>query len=153
MSDRAVRLNMVVLSLTAGPSQPSWPGLFAVSLIEMPPREGVQCSGLTWTMLGCCVVLGCCISCVVLRCRVVELTGDVSPDVRAIEQADVIVTTPEKWDGISRSWQNRTYVQVGGKGGGRGGEREGRGGRGTDGKGGRERKRGWDERSWGLGVE
>jgi len=34
--------------------------------------------------------------------RVVELTGDI----RAIKQADVIVTTPEKWDGISRSWQN-----------------------------------------------
>ena len=45
-----------------------------------------------------------------------ELTGDVSPDIRAIEEADVIVTTPEKWDGISRSWQNRTYVQVGGGG-------------------------------------
>ena len=45
-----------------------------------------------------------------------ELTGDVSPDIRAIEEADVIVTTPEKWDGISRSWQNRTYVQVGGVG-------------------------------------
>ena len=39
--------------------------------------------------------------------RVVELTGDSSPDIRAIERADVIVTTPEKWDGISRSWQNR----------------------------------------------
>ena len=39
--------------------------------------------------------------------RVVELTGDTTPDIRAIEQADIIVTTPEKWDGISRSWQNR----------------------------------------------
>lgn len=39
--------------------------------------------------------------------RVVELTGDTSPDIRAVERADVIVTTPEKWDGISRSWQNR----------------------------------------------
>ena len=38
---------------------------------------------------------------------IVELTGDTSPDIRAIERADVIVTTPEKWDGISRSWQNR----------------------------------------------
>jgi activating signal cointegrator complex subunit 3 len=45
--------------------------------------------------------------------KVVELTGDVTPDVRAIAEADVIVTTPEKWDGISRSWQTRTYVQVG----------------------------------------
>jgi activating signal cointegrator complex subunit 3 len=44
--------------------------------------------------------------------RVVELTGDVTPDVRAIERADVIVTTPEKWDGISRSWQTRSYVQA-----------------------------------------
>lgn len=42
-----------------------------------------------------------------LNRRVVELTGDTSPDIRAIERADVIVTTPEKWDGISRSWQNR----------------------------------------------
>jgi replicative superfamily II helicase len=24
----------------------------------------------------------------------------------------VIVTTPEKWDGISRSWQTRNYVQA-----------------------------------------
>jgi len=39
------------------------------------------------------------------------LTGDVSPDIRAIANADVIVTTPEKWDGISRSWQNRSYVR------------------------------------------
>ncbi|KAI3361536.1 hypothetical protein L3Q82_013685 [Scortum barcoo] len=43
--------------------------------------------------------------------KVVELTGDVTPDMRAIVQADLIVTTPEKWDGVSRSWQNRSYVQ------------------------------------------
>lgn len=43
--------------------------------------------------------------------RVVELTGDVSPDVRIIAGASVIVTTPEKWDGISRSWQTRSYVR------------------------------------------
>ncbi|XP_046669965.1 activating signal cointegrator 1 complex subunit 3-like [Homalodisca vitripennis] len=42
---------------------------------------------------------------------VVELTGDVTPDARAINSADVIVTTPEKWDGISRSWQTRGYVR------------------------------------------
>lgn len=34
-----------------------------------------------------------------------------TPDMRAIAQADLIVTTPEKWDGVSRSWQNRSYVQ------------------------------------------
>lgn len=43
---------------------------------------------------------------------VVELTGDVTPDMRAIAKADVIVTTPEKWDGISRSWQTRNYVKA-----------------------------------------
>ncbi|XP_038655200.1 activating signal cointegrator 1 complex subunit 3 isoform X1 [Scyliorhinus canicula] len=43
--------------------------------------------------------------------NVVELTGDVTPDMKAITQADLIVTTPEKWDGISRSWQNRGYVK------------------------------------------
>lgn len=43
--------------------------------------------------------------------RVVELTGDVTPDMKSIARADLIVTTPEKWDGVSRSWQNRSYVQ------------------------------------------
>ena len=43
--------------------------------------------------------------------KLVELTGDVVPDMKAVVGADVIVTTPEKWDGISRSWQNRKYVQ------------------------------------------
>ncbi|XP_056674600.1 activating signal cointegrator 1 complex subunit 3 [Monodelphis domestica] len=43
--------------------------------------------------------------------RVIELTGDVTPDMKSIAQADLIVTTPEKWDGISRSWQNRSYVK------------------------------------------
>ncbi|KAF4522149.1 hypothetical protein B566_EDAN012611 [Ephemera danica] len=46
--------------------------------------------------------------------KVVELTGDATPDARAIAEADVVVTTPEKWDGVSRSWQTRGYVrQVG----------------------------------------
>ncbi|XP_003701996.2 activating signal cointegrator 1 complex subunit obelus [Megachile rotundata] len=43
--------------------------------------------------------------------KVVELTGDVTPDIKVISSANVIVTTPEKWDGISRSWQTRTYVK------------------------------------------
>ena len=30
---------------------------------------------------------------------------------RALLGADVIICTPEKWDGISRSWQNRAYVK------------------------------------------
>jgi len=43
--------------------------------------------------------------------RVVELTGDITPDLQALASAQIIVTTPEKWDGISRSWQNRSYVR------------------------------------------
>ncbi|XP_055382886.1 activating signal cointegrator 1 complex subunit 3 [Condylostylus longicornis] len=43
--------------------------------------------------------------------KVVELTGDVTPDIKAIRESTVIVTTPEKWDGISRSWQTRDYVR------------------------------------------
>ena len=30
---------------------------------------------------------------------------------RALLAADVIICTPEKWDGISRNWQNRAYVK------------------------------------------
>ena len=42
--------------------------------------------------------------------KLVELTGDVSPDFETISGADIIVTTPEKWDGVSRFWQTRKYV-------------------------------------------
>jgi len=46
--------------------------------------------------------------------KIVELTGDTVPDALAIKEADIIVTTPEKWDGVSRSWKTRNYVrQVG----------------------------------------
>ena len=47
-----------------------------------------------------------------MYCRVVELTGDVVPDMKAVANADLIVTTPEKWDGVSRSWQSRSYVKA-----------------------------------------
>lgn len=43
--------------------------------------------------------------------RLVELTGDLAPDMRAVASADVIITTPEKWDGVSRSWHTRGYVR------------------------------------------
>ena len=46
-----------------------------------------------------------------LGMRLVELTGDNTPDTRTIRDADIIITTPEKWDGISRSWQTRSYVR------------------------------------------
>ncbi|PQE24272.1 Sec63 Brl domain-containing protein [Rutstroemia sp. NJR-2017a BVV2] len=43
--------------------------------------------------------------------KLVELTGDNTPDTRTIRDADIIITTPEKWDGISRSWTTRSYVR------------------------------------------
>ena len=43
--------------------------------------------------------------------NLVELTGDNTPDTRTIRNADIIITTPEKWDGITRSWQTRDYVR------------------------------------------
>merc|ERR550532_3186944 len=47
-----------------------------------------------------------------LKKPVIELTGDITPDVQAIKKAKVIVTTPEKWDAVSRSWQTRSFVQA-----------------------------------------
>ena len=43
--------------------------------------------------------------------NVVQLTGDVTPDIMALKRADIIITTPEKWDGVSRYWHRRSYVQ------------------------------------------
>uniref|UniRef100_H2Z644 Activating signal cointegrator 1 complex subunit 3 n=1 Tax=Ciona savignyi TaxID=51511 RepID=H2Z644_CIOSA len=46
-----------------------------------------------------------------LGLKLVELTGDIAPDMGAVARADVIITTPEKWDGVSRSWNTRGYVR------------------------------------------
>ncbi|QLG72969.1 hypothetical protein HG535_0E00530 [Zygotorulaspora mrakii] len=43
--------------------------------------------------------------------RVVELTGDSIPDSRDVRDATIVITTPEKFDGISRNWQTRKFVQ------------------------------------------
>jgi hypothetical protein len=37
--------------------------------------------------------------------------GDYTPDLAALLSADIIIATPEKWDGISRNWQSRGYVK------------------------------------------
>lgn len=47
-----------------------------------------------------------------LNLSIVEMTGDITPDLRALLASDIIVTTPEKWDGISRNWQSRAYVKT-----------------------------------------
>ena len=38
------------------------------------------------------------------------MTGDHTPDLMALLSADIIISTPEKWDGISRDWHSRSYV-------------------------------------------
>ncbi|KAF5297298.1 hypothetical protein FQA39_LY12137 [Lamprigera yunnana] len=43
--------------------------------------------------------------------KVTEITGDVTPTIQELKSADIIITTPEKWDGLSRGWQNRKYIQ------------------------------------------
>lgn len=43
--------------------------------------------------------------------KIVELTGDSLPGVHEVREADIIITTPEKFDGISRNWQSRKFVQ------------------------------------------
>ncbi|CAB3404822.1 unnamed protein product [Caenorhabditis bovis] len=46
--------------------------------------------------------------------KVVEVSGDVTPDPADLAASSILITTPEKWDGISRSWATREYVrQVG----------------------------------------
>jgi len=48
----------------------------------------------------------------VLGKKIVELTGDTAPDQRALLEGDILITTPEKWDGISRQWSTRGYVRA-----------------------------------------
>lgn len=43
--------------------------------------------------------------------KVIELTGDSLPDPKDVKDATIIITTPEKFDGISRNWQTRKFVQ------------------------------------------
>lgn len=43
--------------------------------------------------------------------KVIELTGDSLPDPKDVRDASIIITTPEKFDGISRNWQTRKFVQ------------------------------------------
>lgn len=46
----------------------------------------------------------------ILNKKVVEMSGDITPDLALIRSADIIITTPEKWDGVSRLWKQRQYV-------------------------------------------
>ncbi|CAN6808070.1 unnamed protein product [Brassica oleracea] len=46
-----------------------------------------------------------------LGLRVVELTGETALDLKLIEEGQIIITTPEKWDALSRKWKQRKYIQ------------------------------------------
>lgn len=44
-----------------------------------------------------------------VRWKVLELSGDTHHDRRALETADILVCTPEKWDLISRGWRGSSF--------------------------------------------
>jgi activating signal cointegrator complex subunit 3 len=43
-----------------------------------------------------------------MKWTILELSGDTHHDRRAIDKADILVCTPEKWDLISRGWRGST---------------------------------------------
>lgn len=43
--------------------------------------------------------------------RVTEITGDSLPDASALYKTDVYITTPEKFDAVSRHWRLRSWVR------------------------------------------
>ncbi|GLT94572.1 hypothetical protein SLE2022_123070 [Rubroshorea leprosula] len=46
-----------------------------------------------------------------LGLQVVELTGETTMDLKLLENGQIIISTPEKWDALSRCWKQRKYVQ------------------------------------------
>lgn len=46
-----------------------------------------------------------------LGMRVVELTGETATDLKLLEKGQVVISTPEKWDTLSRRWKQRKHVQ------------------------------------------
>lgn len=47
----------------------------------------------------------------VLGYKVAELVGESTSDVKILEENNVVITTPEKWDLMSRRWKTRKSVQ------------------------------------------
>ena len=43
--------------------------------------------------------------------KVVLLTGETGTDLKLLAKGNVIVSTPEKWDVLSRRWKQRKNVQ------------------------------------------
>ncbi|XP_030527383.2 DExH-box ATP-dependent RNA helicase DExH12-like [Rhodamnia argentea] len=46
-----------------------------------------------------------------LGMKVVELTGETATDLKLLEKGQIIISTPEKWDALSRRWKQRKHVQ------------------------------------------
>ncbi|XP_026402952.1 DExH-box ATP-dependent RNA helicase DExH12-like [Papaver somniferum] len=46
-----------------------------------------------------------------LGLRVVELTGETSTDLKLLEKGQIVISTPEKWDSLSRRWKHRKHIQ------------------------------------------
>lgn len=46
-----------------------------------------------------------------LGMRVVELTGETAMDLKLLEKGQVIISTPDKWDALSRRWKQRKHIQ------------------------------------------
>nr|WCZ58359.1 U5 small nuclear ribonucleoprotein 200 kDa helicase [Paratrimastix eleionoma] len=46
----------------------------------------------------------------ILGLDVEELTGEASADLRILDRADIVITTPEKWDILSRRWRQRKNI-------------------------------------------
>ncbi|KAG7971339.1 hypothetical protein I3843_07G129200 [Carya illinoinensis] len=46
-----------------------------------------------------------------IKMRVVELTGEATTDLKLLEKSQIIISTPEKWDALSRRWKQRKPVQ------------------------------------------
>ena len=44
--------------------------------------------------------------------QVVQLTGEVAPDLKLINEAKIVVCTAKQWDAISRRWRQRKAVQA-----------------------------------------
>ncbi|KAH9611678.1 hypothetical protein KSS87_017396 [Heliosperma pusillum] len=46
-----------------------------------------------------------------LGLQVVELTGETTTDLKLLERGQIIISTPERWDALSRRWKQRKNVQ------------------------------------------
>lgn len=47
----------------------------------------------------------------ILSKKVVLLTGETSTDLKLLGKGDIIISTPDKWDILSRRWKQRKNVQ------------------------------------------